>query len=143
MVTDATIPTVTLPDGRTVPALGLGTWKMGERASARRAEVAAIRRARELGATPAQVALAWLLAPSPHGTGVIVIPKTASVARVEENVAAAALRLSAGQLAALDRAFPPPAGKVPLAMVWAWPCPGPVSAPVARRDVRPPPDAAR
>ena len=73
--------------------------------------------ARELGATPAQVALAWLLAPGPHRTGVIAIPKTASVARVEENVAAAALRLSADQLAALDRAFPPPARKVPLAMV--------------------------
>ncbi len=52
-------------------------------------------RSPELGATPAQVALAWLLAPGPHRTGVIAIPKTASVARVEENVAAAALRLSA------------------------------------------------
>jgi diketogulonate reductase-like aldo/keto reductase len=73
--------------------------------------------ARELGATPAQVALAWLLAPGPHGTGVVAIPKSASVARVEENVAAAALRLSPAQLAALDRAFPPPARKEPLAMV--------------------------
>lgn len=71
--------------------------------------------ARELGATPAQVALEWLLAPGPHGAGVIAIPKTASVARVEENVATAALRLSVEQLAALDRAFPPPARKVPLA----------------------------
>lgn len=72
--------------------------------------------AHEFGATPAQVALACLLAPGPHRTGVIAIPKTASVTRVEENVAAAALRLSAEQLAALDRAFPPPARKVPLAM---------------------------
>jgi diketogulonate reductase-like aldo/keto reductase len=73
--------------------------------------------ARELDATCAQVALAWLLAPGPHGTGVVAIPKSASVARVEENVAAASLRLSPRQLEALDRAFAPPAAKVPLAMV--------------------------
>lgn len=38
-----------LPSGSTVPSLGLGTWRMGESSSARRAEVAAIRRAIELG----------------------------------------------------------------------------------------------
>ena len=41
--------TVLLPDGRTLPALGLGTWRMGEAASARAAEVAAVRRAFEIG----------------------------------------------------------------------------------------------
>lgn len=73
--------------------------------------------ARELGATSAQVALAWLLAPRAGRPPVIVIPKTASVARVDENVAAAARRLDATQQAALDAAFPPPRRATPLAMV--------------------------
>ena len=41
--------TLSLPDGKAVPALGLGTWRMGEAAGARRAEVAAVRRAFEIG----------------------------------------------------------------------------------------------
>jgi diketogulonate reductase-like aldo/keto reductase len=40
---------VTLPGGEQVPALGLGTWKIGERASARRDEVAAVRAALDIG----------------------------------------------------------------------------------------------
>ena len=40
---------VTLPDGTRIPALGIGTWRMGERASARKREVAAIRLALDLG----------------------------------------------------------------------------------------------
>ena len=44
------MPHVTLPDGRTTwPALGLGTWRMGEAARSRRAEVAAVRQALEMG----------------------------------------------------------------------------------------------
>ena len=44
------MPHVTLPDGRTAwPALGLGTWRMGEAARPRRAEVAAVRQALEIG----------------------------------------------------------------------------------------------
>lgn len=50
--------------------------------------------ARELDATPAQVALAWLLHRSP---AMLPIPGTASVGHLEENVAAAALRLSGQQ----------------------------------------------
>jgi len=50
------------------------------------------------GATPAQVALAWLLAHSPV---MLPIPGTGTIAHLEENVAAAALRLSAEDLAAL------------------------------------------
>ena len=50
------------------------------------------------GATPAQVALAWLLA---HSSVMLPIPGTGSVAHLEENVAAAALRLSAEDFAAL------------------------------------------
>lgn len=41
--------TVALPDGRRVPALGLGTWRMGEAARSRRQEVAAVRSALALG----------------------------------------------------------------------------------------------
>lgn len=52
----------------------------------------------EIGATPAQVALAWLLA---QGEDIAPIPGTKRVARMEENVAADALVLSAEQLAAL------------------------------------------
>jgi pyridoxine 4-dehydrogenase len=51
------------------------------------------------GATPAQVALAWLLARSPV---MLPIPGTASLAHLEENAAAAGLELSAAELAALD-----------------------------------------
>jgi pyridoxine 4-dehydrogenase len=50
------------------------------------------------GATPAQVALAWLLAHSPV---MLPIPGTGSIAHLEENVAAAALRLSAEDCAGL------------------------------------------
>jgi diketogulonate reductase-like aldo/keto reductase len=41
--------TVKLPDGSSLPALGLGTWHMGESASSRAQEVAAVRLALELG----------------------------------------------------------------------------------------------
>jgi aryl-alcohol dehydrogenase-like predicted oxidoreductase len=51
------------------------------------------------GITPAQLALAWLLA---RGPDVVPIPGTRSVARLEENAAAASLALEAGDLAALD-----------------------------------------
>jgi diketogulonate reductase-like aldo/keto reductase len=42
---------VTFPDGRTVPALGIGTWKMGEDAKRRSDELAALRLAIDLGIT--------------------------------------------------------------------------------------------
>jgi diketogulonate reductase-like aldo/keto reductase len=41
--------TITLPEGSRVPALGLGTWHMGESAARRDAEIAAVRLALELG----------------------------------------------------------------------------------------------
>jgi len=64
-------------------------------------------------AKPAQVALAWLL----RQDGVVAIPKAANVAHVRENHAAAALRLTRDDLAALDRAFPAPTEPIPLAML--------------------------
>jgi aryl-alcohol dehydrogenase-like predicted oxidoreductase len=56
--------------------------------------------AEKLGATPGQVALAWLLKRSPV---MLPIPGTGSVAHLEENVAAAALTLSDEDFAALDK----------------------------------------
>ena len=64
-------------------------------------------------ATPAQVALAWVL----RHEQVIAIPKAASPAHVDENRAALDLHLSSQDLTRLDRAFPPPGGKVPLEML--------------------------
>lgn len=57
------------------------------------------RAAAKRGATPAQVAIAWLLARSPV---MLPIPGTGNLQHLEENAAAAALRLSAADFAALD-----------------------------------------
>jgi len=62
--------------------------------------------AARLDATPAQVALAWLLAQGEH---VLPIPGTKKRVRLEENAAAAALALSAEDLVDLD-AMPDPVG---------------------------------
>ena len=59
--------------------------------------------ATEKGCTPAQLALAWLLAKGPD---VVPIPGTKSRARLEENAAAVDVRLSASDLARLDAAVP-------------------------------------
>jgi aryl-alcohol dehydrogenase-like predicted oxidoreductase len=50
-------------------------------------------------ATPAQIALAWLLHRSPN---IVPIPGTSSRAHLEENIAAAQVKLSKEDLAALD-----------------------------------------
>lgn len=63
--------------------------------------------ARRNHATPAQVALAWLLAHSPV---MLPIPGTSKVAHLEENLGAVALHLAPSDLAALDRAAPEPRG---------------------------------
>lgn len=55
-------------------------------------------------ATPAQVALAWLLS---RGTDIVPIPGTKRRKYLEENLAAANLVLSAEELAQLSAAFPP------------------------------------
>ncbi|HVO17145.1 MAG TPA: aldo/keto reductase [Alphaproteobacteria bacterium] len=63
-------------------------------------------------ATPAQIALAWLL----RQQDVIVIPKASDLDHVRENRRALDLTLTAADLAELDRAFPPPRGRRPLDM---------------------------
>jgi diketogulonate reductase-like aldo/keto reductase len=65
------------------------------------------------GMTPAQAALAWLLARD----DVIVIPKTSSRARLKEDLGALDHRFAAAQLAELDRIFPPPGGPRALEMI--------------------------
>ena len=67
----------------------------------------------EVGCTPAQLAVAWLLAQP----GVVTIPKSASRERVKENFGALDLKLSPQVLAELDRAFPPPKSKQALEML--------------------------
>lgn len=68
--------------------------------------------AQRVNATPAQVALAWLL----RQDGVVVIPKSSSETRVRENLAALNLPLNSEALAELDQAFPPPERKRALEM---------------------------
>jgi aryl-alcohol dehydrogenase-like predicted oxidoreductase len=73
-------------------------WYPLEAGSGARGKGAIARVAARHGATPAQVAIAWLLARSP---AMLPIPGTSSLAHLEENVAAAGLRLSAEDLAEL------------------------------------------
>jgi diketogulonate reductase-like aldo/keto reductase len=69
--------------------------------------------AKQRSMTPAQAAIAWLLA----ADDLIVIPKTGSRARLEENAGALAHTLSPDDLRELDRLFPPPSSPSPLAMI--------------------------
>jgi diketogulonate reductase-like aldo/keto reductase len=64
-------------------------------------------------ATPAQVAIAWIL----RQPGVMTIPKASSPERVRENHAALALRLGEDDLETLEDAFPAPTRKIALEMI--------------------------
>ena len=68
--------------------------------------------ANKRGATPAQLALAWLV----DQPGVMAIPKASSEAHLRENLAALAITLDDDDRSQLDAAFPRPRRKVPLAM---------------------------
>ncbi len=94
---------------RAMPLMAYCPLDQGERARDPRLRPLAERR----GATPAQIALAWVLAQP----GVIAIPKAASPEHLQRNVAAADLVLGADDLAELDRLYPPPRAKQPLAIV--------------------------
>jgi len=63
-------------------------------------------------ATPAQIALAWVLR-----AGVIAIPRTGSRAHVQDNRGAFDITLTAQDIADLDRVFPPPTAKRSLEML--------------------------
>ena len=60
--------------------------------------------AREKGATPGQVALAWVLA---QGNDLVPIPGTKQAARVDENVGALEVKLSSADVQLLSAALPP------------------------------------
>ncbi|EPF6159853.1 aldo/keto reductase [Citrobacter sedlakii] len=64
-------------------------------------------------ASVAQVLLAWVISHQ----GVMAIPKAASVEHVKQNAAALTMTLSAGEIAALEKAYPAPTGKTALDMV--------------------------
>jgi diketogulonate reductase-like aldo/keto reductase len=66
---------------------------------------------RHEGVTPAQVALAWVL----RQDGVCAIPQSGKPEHVRENRGALDVRLTSQDFADLDRHFPPPRGKQPLA----------------------------
>ena len=66
-----------------------------------------------LGLSAAQVAIAWLL----HQDGVMAIPRAGRESHLRENLAAADVALSPDDVAALDRLFPPPQRRRPLAMI--------------------------
>ncbi|MBS0224567.1 MAG: aldo/keto reductase [Proteobacteria bacterium] len=94
---------------RSIPLMAYSPLDQG-----RLLETAALKTlAADVGCTPAQLALAWLLA----RPGVVVIPKSATRERVEENLEALDVKLSPDVLAELDRAFPPPRSKQSLEML--------------------------
>ena len=66
--------------------------------------------ARRYGATPAQIALAWVL----HHDGVSAIPRAGTLSHVRQNAAARDIELTGNDLHDLDRAFPPPNRPGPL-----------------------------
>jgi diketogulonate reductase-like aldo/keto reductase len=91
-----------------VPAMAYCPIDQG--ALARDSSLHAIARAR--GATPAQIALAWVL----RQPDVIAIPKAVQPAHLRDNLAAASIELSAAELVQIDALFPPPKRKRRLAM---------------------------
>jgi aryl-alcohol dehydrogenase-like predicted oxidoreductase len=66
------------------------------------ARLRAIAEARDI--TPAQLALAWLLA---QGDDIVPIPGTAQIEHLEQNIASASVQLAVGELAGIQEAFPP------------------------------------
>jgi diketogulonate reductase-like aldo/keto reductase len=91
---------------RAIPTMAYSP--LGRGALARHPLLARLGRERQVSA--AQIALAWCL----REPDVIAIPKSVNPARIDENLAAAQLRLGPAELAQLDQAFPPPTAKQPL-----------------------------
>jgi diketogulonate reductase-like aldo/keto reductase len=84
---------------------------LGQGSLLRKPKLAAL--ARQVGATPAQVALCWLL----HTPGVIAIPESADPDHVRANRAAASIAMTSATLREIDTAFPAPTGPKPLAIL--------------------------
>ena len=96
-------------DERGIPLMAYSPVDQGGLVRDRRLEAVA----RRHDATPAQIALAWVL----RRKWVIAIPKAVEPEHIRQNRAALGIELSAADLADLDRAFPPPNRKRPLAMI--------------------------
>jgi len=94
---------------RTIPVMAYSPIEQGRLAR----NPTLIHIAKAYQATPAQIALAWVI----RSGNVIAIPKTSDAHRAEKNAAAAALRISDADWAALDAAFPAPKRKMPLEMI--------------------------
>ena len=93
---------------RQMPTMAYSPIDQGQLAANEALRVIAAR----MGATPAQVALAWLLS----ADDVMAIPKAIGESHLRENMAAADLVLDASVLSELDRQFPPPRSRTPLSM---------------------------
>ncbi|MEJ8825776.1 aldo/keto reductase [Variovorax humicola] len=91
------------------PLMAYSPIDRGALASDARLEALAARR----GVTVAQLALGRLLAES----GVVAIPKAVRERHLRENLAAAALVLTPEEIVEIDRLYPPPRRKTPLAMI--------------------------
>lgn len=94
---------------RGIPLMAYSPVEQG--ALARNARLEAI--ASRHDATPAQIALAWVMTQQ----GVIAIPKASRQEHVRQNVAALDIELTSKDFADLDRAFPPPTRKRGLEMI--------------------------
>jgi aryl-alcohol dehydrogenase-like predicted oxidoreductase len=84
---------------------GIAFLPWGPMAQGRQANAVVEQIAKERGTTTAVVSLAWLLRRSPV---MLPIPGTGSVKHLEENVAAAAFKLSDQEFAALKAVVPKP-----------------------------------
>ncbi len=94
---------------RSMPIMAYSPIEQGALARNRTLEAMA----RDHQATPAQIALAWVL----DKPGIIAIPKSSRPARIEENLGALAVKLSDADRRSLDAAFPPPRRKQMLEML--------------------------
>ena len=94
---------------RGIPLMAYSPVEQGALARNARLDAVAARH----NATPAQIALAWVM----HQEGVIAIPKASSQEHVRQNFAALDIKLTGEDLADLDRAFPPPTRKRGLEMI--------------------------
>jgi diketogulonate reductase-like aldo/keto reductase len=93
----------------TLPVMAYSPLEQGRLAG----NAALQRLAAEHGATPAQIALRWVL----RMDGTIALPKAGTPAHARELRSALDIPLSAHDMAMLERAFPPPARKVALEMI--------------------------
>jgi diketogulonate reductase-like aldo/keto reductase len=94
---------------RSLPVMAYSPLEQGRRLAAPALADVAERH----GVTPHQIALAWTL----RRPDVIAIPKAVRTEHLDQNRAALDIALSPDDLKKLDAAFPPPAGKVPLAIL--------------------------